>query len=100
MDEAVAAGVIAGTPQAFATNTLVIATPAGNPARIKGLDDLADATFAVRVPAAPGGDATERLFALADDHQRACRARDHLDHAVRHILLHAEQPQRRAALPR
>ena len=66
MDEAVAAGVIAGTPQAFATNTLVIATPAGNPARIKGLDDLADATFAVCVPAAPCGDATERLFALAD----------------------------------
>ncbi len=64
MDEAVAAGVITGTPVAFATNTLVIATPAGNPANITGLDDLADATFAVCVPAAPCGDATQRLFEL------------------------------------
>jgi molybdate transport system substrate-binding protein len=66
MDKAVAADVIAGTPQPFATNKLVIATPAGNPHRIQGLDDLADATFAVCVPAAPCGDATQRLFALDD----------------------------------
>ena len=66
MDEAVAADVITGTPQPFATNTLVIATPAGNPATIKGLDDLGGTTFAVCVPAAPCGDATRRLFALND----------------------------------
>ena len=64
MDEAVAADVIANTPEPFATNTLVIATPAGNPGRIKDLDDLAGATFAVCVPAAPCGDATQRLFEL------------------------------------
>jgi molybdate transport system substrate-binding protein len=64
MDEAESAGVISGAPEAFATNTLVIATPAGNPARITGIGDLADATFAVCVPAAPCGDATQRLFAL------------------------------------
>ena len=64
MDKAVSAGVISGEPETFATNTLVIATPAGNPAKIKGIDDLADATFAVCVPAAPCGDATQRLFAL------------------------------------
>lgn len=64
MDEAVAADVITGTPVAFATNTLVIATPAGNPAKITGLDDLDDATFAVCVPAAPCGDATRRLLEL------------------------------------
>ena len=64
MDEAVAADVISGTPTPFATNTLVIATPADNPANIKGVDDLAGATFAVCVPAAPCGDATQRLFAL------------------------------------
>ena len=64
MDKAVAADVIAGTPVAFATNTLVIATPAGNPAKIDGTDDLDDAAFAVCVPAAPCGDATKRLFAL------------------------------------
>ena len=64
MDKAVSAGVISGEPEAFATNTLVIATPAGNPAGIKGIDDLAGTDFAVCVPAAPCGDATQRLFAL------------------------------------
>ena len=64
MDEAVAADVITATPQPFATSTLVIATPSGNPATIKGLADLAGTTFAVCVPAAPCGDATQRLFAL------------------------------------
>ena len=63
MDHAVAADVISGTPTPFATNTLVIATPAENPANIKGFDDLAGATFAVCVPAAPCGDATQHLFA-------------------------------------
>jgi molybdate transport system substrate-binding protein len=64
MDQAVSAGVINGKPRALATNTLVIATPAGNPAKITGIDDLADSKFAVCVPAAPCGDATKRLFAL------------------------------------
>ena len=64
MDEAVAADVISGTPQPFATNSLVIATPSGNPATIRGFDDLAGTTFAVCVPAAPCGDATQRLFTL------------------------------------
>ncbi len=64
MDKAVAADVIAGTPEPFATNTLVIVTPTGNPAKITGIDDLAGSTFAVCVPAAPCGDATRRLFAL------------------------------------
>jgi molybdate transport system substrate-binding protein len=64
MDRAASTGVVTGRPRAFATNTLVIVTPRGNPARITGLDDLEHATFAVCVPAAPCGDATERLFAL------------------------------------
>ena len=64
MDKAVSAGVISGEPEAFATNTLVIATPASNPAGIKGIDDLAGTDFAVCVPAAPCGDAAQRLFAL------------------------------------
>ena len=64
MDKAVSADVVSGDPVAFATNTLVIATPAGNPAGIKGIDDLADADFAVCVPAAPCGDAAKRLFEL------------------------------------
>jgi molybdate transport system substrate-binding protein len=64
MDKAASAGVISAKPRAFATNTLVIVTPAGNPARITGIDDLAGAKFAVCVPAAPCGDATKRLFSL------------------------------------
>jgi molybdate transport system substrate-binding protein len=64
MAKAVSAGVISGKPQPFATNTLVIVTPADNPATITGIDDLAKAKFAVCVPAAPCGDATKRLFAL------------------------------------
>jgi molybdate transport system substrate-binding protein len=64
MDKAVSADVISGEPASFATNTLVIATPAGNPAGIEGIDDLADADFAVCVPAAPCGDAAKRLFEL------------------------------------
>jgi molybdate transport system substrate-binding protein len=64
MDKAEKAGVVTGTPTVFATNTLVIATPKGNPAGIQGLDDLSDATFAVCVPAAPCGDAAQRLFQL------------------------------------
>jgi molybdate transport system substrate-binding protein len=64
MERAEDAGVVTGTPKVFATNTLVIATPKGNPAGIRGIDDLADATFAVCVPAAPCGDAAQRLFQL------------------------------------
>jgi molybdate transport system substrate-binding protein len=64
MDKAVSAGVVTGAPRAFATNTLVIVTPRGNPAGITGIDDLEHATFAVCVPAAPCGDATKRLFTL------------------------------------
>ncbi|TXL61498.1 molybdate ABC transporter substrate-binding protein [Aeromicrobium terrae] len=64
MDKAEQAGVVTGTPTVFASNTLVIATPRGNPAGIRGLDDLATSTFAVCVPAAPCGDAAQRLFQL------------------------------------
>jgi molybdate transport system substrate-binding protein len=64
MDEALAAGVVTGTPEPFATNTLVIVTPPGNPGKVGGLDDLADATVAACVPAAPCGDATRRLLEL------------------------------------
>jgi molybdate transport system substrate-binding protein len=69
MDQAVSAGVVTGKPRAFATNTLVIVTPHGNPAKVTGIDDLERVTFAVCVPAAPCGDATRRLFAL--DHVTA-----------------------------
>jgi len=49
------AGPAGSTPQAFATNTLAVAVPAGNPARITGLADFGTASLrtglcAVQVP--------------------------------------------------
>ncbi|MCW2824590.1 MAG: Molybdate-binding protein [Aeromicrobium sp.] len=42
MDKATADGLVEGTPANFATNTLQIATPPDNPARVESLADLAD----------------------------------------------------------
>jgi molybdate transport system substrate-binding protein len=42
MDDLVEAGAVDGEPQDFATNKLEIVVPAGNPAGIEGLADLAD----------------------------------------------------------
>lgn len=47
MDLAVAGDAVDGDPAAFATNVLVLVVPAGNPARIDGLEDL-DGTDWVR----------------------------------------------------
>ena len=41
MDRAVSEGSVRGEPVLIATNTLVLATPAGNPAGVTGLTDLA-----------------------------------------------------------
>lgn len=64
MQKVVDAGNAEGAPTAFATNTLVIVTPPGNPGDVSGIADLGAATFAVCVPAAPCGDAAKRLLAL------------------------------------
>ena len=40
-----------------------------------------------------------RDHARIADYKRARRALDHRDDAIGDVLLHAEQPQRRAALP-
>ncbi|MGA8988043.1 molybdate ABC transporter substrate-binding protein [Aeromicrobium sp.] len=42
MDTAAAAGVLDGDPRSFATNTLEIATPPDNPARVASVYDLGD----------------------------------------------------------
>ena len=42
MDKAIAAGVMTGTPTQFASNVLVLVTPAGNPAKVTGLDASLD----------------------------------------------------------
>lgn len=55
------------TPVDFATNTLTIVVPAGNPARIDGLADLtrADVTTVVCAPQVPCGTATTLVAAGA-----------------------------------
>jgi molybdate transport system substrate-binding protein len=61
------AGDAAGTPAIFATNTLVIATPAGNPRHLAGLADLATSGVKLDLcaPAVPCGAAAKKAFAAA-----------------------------------
>ncbi len=60
VDEGLASG-----PAAFATNTLVVAVPAGNPGRVETLADLARVTTVLCAPEVPCGGASERLLAAA-----------------------------------
>lgn len=64
MQTAVDAG-LATDPQPFATNTLVVAMPAGNPAGVTALSDLATATTVLCAPEVPCGAATTRLLESA-----------------------------------
>lgn len=61
------AGLADGEPQLFAGNVLQIAVPAGNPAGVTGLADLADPdrTVALCAPEVPCGAAAQRLFDAA-----------------------------------
>lgn len=58
---------LATAPSLFASNTLVIAVPAGNPAGVEGLDDLADddVTVVLCAPEVPCGAASTTLLANA-----------------------------------
>jgi molybdate transport system substrate-binding protein len=58
--------LLAGDPVAFASNTLVLVTPADNPAGVDDVADLAsdDVDAALCVPQAPCGAATQRLLEL------------------------------------
>jgi len=57
MDKAVADDLVEGAPADFATNTLEIATPPDNPAKVDSLDDLAnpDVKVVVCAPEVPCG---------------------------------------------
>jgi molybdate transport system substrate-binding protein len=57
----------ANPPTVFASNTLQIAVPAGNPGMITGLADLADESrrIAICAPQVPCGAAAEKVFAVA-----------------------------------
>ncbi|MEV7610777.1 molybdate ABC transporter substrate-binding protein [Microbacterium sp. NPDC089320] len=52
-------------PALFASNTLVIAVPAGNPAGVETLDDLADVTTVLCAPEVPCGAASATLLSNA-----------------------------------
>jgi molybdate transport system substrate-binding protein len=67
MDQVVAAGLVAGQPQIFARNLLQIAVPAGNPARIGGLEDFARPELLIGLCAegVPCGDFAHQVLANA-----------------------------------
>lgn len=64
MTKAVDADLVAGEPELFATNTLVIAVPTGNPGAVESLDDLTDPALNVVLcaPEVPCGAASVRLL--------------------------------------
>lgn len=65
MARAVAAGLIAGTPERFASNELILIVPAGNPAGVTGLDgSLAGRKLVVCAAVVPCGSATLKLASL------------------------------------
>ncbi|MGF2950026.1 molybdate ABC transporter substrate-binding protein [Microbacterium alcoholitolerans] len=53
---------LASDPQLFATNTLVVAVPAGNPGGVDSLDDLADVVTVLCAPEVPCGKASATLL--------------------------------------
>ena len=63
MKKATDAGLAAGTPEIFATNTLQIATAPGNPKGIAAFADLAkpDLKVVVCAPQVPCGSAAEKI---------------------------------------
>ncbi|MGH3452849.1 MAG: molybdate ABC transporter substrate-binding protein [Nocardioidaceae bacterium] len=66
MQDVIDADLTDGEPTVFAQNTLVIVTPADNPANIDDVTDLTDAAVAVCVPEAPCGNASQELMGLND----------------------------------
>lgn len=67
MDDVVAAGGASGEPGLFALNQLQIAVPAGNPAGVDGLDDLAnpDLLIGLCAPGVPCGEFAREALAKA-----------------------------------
>ncbi len=57
------AHLLTAEPVPFASNTMVIATPPGNPANVDALSDLASVDFVMCDPSAPCGAAAERILA-------------------------------------
>ncbi|MEO8261312.1 MAG: molybdate ABC transporter substrate-binding protein [Pseudolysinimonas sp.] len=74
----------AGDTTVFTTNTLVLVTPAGNPAGVTGLADLANPDFAIALcdPAVPCGSAAQALLDTAG----VTAAPDTLEEDVKAVL--------------
>ena len=87
---------LADDPQVFAANVLQIAVPAGNPAGVTGLADLAreELTIAVCAPQVPCGAAAEDVLAAAG----VTAAPDTLEEDVRAALTKVELGEVDAAL--
>ncbi|MFI6871067.1 molybdate ABC transporter substrate-binding protein [Nocardia sp. NPDC050406] len=68
MDKVVDGGRVTETPRVFATNTLTIVTPPGNPERIATLQDLArpGLRLVVCAPQVPCGAATKKVASAAN----------------------------------
>ncbi|WP_082590520.1 molybdate ABC transporter substrate-binding protein [Agromyces sp. Soil535] len=82
--QSVADAGLADAPVVFATNTLELVVPAGNPAGVTGLDDLADADLRIALcdASVPCGAASEKLLAQAG----VTAAPDTLESDVRAVL--------------
>jgi molybdate transport system substrate-binding protein len=59
------AGQLTADPTQFATNTLVIAVPAGNPGHVTGVESLSSVDFVACDPSAPCGAAAATMLANA-----------------------------------
>lgn len=65
MDRAVELDVVGGESILFASNTLILVTPADNPAGIMSLQDAATSSLVICAPQVPCGAATEEMAADA-----------------------------------
>jgi molybdate transport system substrate-binding protein len=84
MDIVVKAGLTAGNPVNFASNTLVIVTPPGNPKQLKSFGDLVKPELKVVTcqQPVPCGAATRRI----EDDTRVCLSRASEEPAVSNVL--------------
>lgn len=96
MATVVDAGAAAASPTVFVRNSLQLVVPAGNPAGVTGLADLADPdlTVALCAPEVPCGSATEKVFAAAG----LTPAPDTLEQDVKAVLTKVELGEVDAAL--
>lgn len=77
---------ITAEPELFATNTLVIAVPEGNPLGIETLADLNQARFVVCAPKVPCGAAAQELFEISGFDGAAISREQNVTAAARRVL--------------